>query len=194
MDSSIGDLARLGKLLEEHRQQLVAAVRRRIDPKLQQRIDPEDVVNEAYLIAKNNYDNYLVKGDVKPYIWLFGLCRDCLFEAWRRETREKRDLRRDLPFPVESSIQLAMSLIQAGTSPSEAAIKAEVSNRIQKMLELLSHRDREILWMRHFEGLTHADAAAVLGISENTANVRYVRALERMRNLWQDVYGNNSDS
>ena len=41
--------------------------------------------------------------------------------------------------------------------------------------------DREVLALRHFEQLTNAETARVLGISETAACNRYVRALERMR-------------
>jgi RNA polymerase sigma-70 factor (ECF subfamily) len=53
-------------------------------------------------------------------------------------------------------------------------------------LATLKENDREILLMRHFDALTFAEAATVLGVTENTATVRYVRALERLRRLWPE--------
>jgi RNA polymerase sigma-70 factor (ECF subfamily) len=43
--------------------------------------------------------------------------------------------------------------------------------------------DREVLALRHFEGLTNAEEAGVLCISPNAASNRYVRALKRMKDL-----------
>ena len=53
-------------------------------------------------------------------------------------------------------------------------------------LAALKERDREILLMRHFDALTFQEAALVLGITENAATVRCVRALERLRRLWPE--------
>ena len=41
--------------------------------------------------------------------------------------------------------------------------------------------DREVLLLRHFEELSNKEAAVVLGIQENAASNRYVRALKRLR-------------
>jgi DNA-directed RNA polymerase specialized sigma24 family protein len=38
--------------------------------------------------------------------------------------------------------------------------------------------------MRHYDGLSFQDAALVLGVTENAATVRYVRALRRLKELW----------
>ena len=43
--------------------------------------------------------------------------------------------------------------------------------------------DREILYLRHFEELTHAEAARVLEVEEGAAAKRYVRALKRLRDV-----------
>ena len=43
--------------------------------------------------------------------------------------------------------------------------------------------DREVLALRHFEMLTNAEVAAVLGVKKSAASNRYVRALERLRDL-----------
>jgi RNA polymerase sigma-70 factor (ECF subfamily) len=49
--------------------------------------------------------------------------------------------------------------------------------------------DREVLALRHFEQLTTAEAARVLGISDAAAGKRYVRALERLREMLLHEFG-----
>jgi RNA polymerase sigma-70 factor (ECF subfamily) len=49
--------------------------------------------------------------------------------------------------------------------------------------------DREILALRHFEGLSNGESAEVLGLSKTAANNRYIRALGRLRNLLEHVPG-----
>jgi RNA polymerase sigma-70 factor (ECF subfamily) len=188
LPSSVQNLAVLGKLLEEHRPKLLAMVRRRLDPALAGRIDPEDVVNEAFFQARRRWGRFNEQSALTAYAWLYRIVLDCLIEAWRRETRDCRDPRRDMPWPEASSVQLGLGLVNPGTSPSAEAIREELRRRMQQALELLKDRDREILWMRHYDQLTFAEAAEVLGIQESAATLRYVRALKRLKQLWQHLY------
>jgi RNA polymerase sigma-70 factor (ECF subfamily) len=181
---SVADLAMLGKLFEEHRPRLLAMLGRRLDPALGVRVDPDDILNEAYLVARKRWSRFRQQADLTPYAWLYGIARDCLIEAWRKHTRGRRDLHKDLPWPQRSSIQLGLSLIQPGTSPSEAIQRDELQQQMRQTLDLLKSDDQEILWMRHYDDLSFKEAAAVLGITENAATVRYVRALRRLKDLW----------
>ena len=49
--------------------------------------------------------------------------------------------------------------------------------------------DREVLALRHFEQLTNAEAAQVLGIQERAAAKRYLRALERLKKILSELPG-----
>jgi DNA-directed RNA polymerase specialized sigma24 family protein len=46
-----------------------------------------------------------------------------------------------------------------------------------------------VLILRHFEELTNAEAAVVLGIKPAAAVNRYVRALKRLKNVFQAMPG-----
>jgi RNA polymerase sigma-70 factor (ECF subfamily) len=50
-------------------------------------------------------------------------------------------------------------------------------------VEQLDEDDRKIVLLRHFEHLSTADAAAVLGLSKPAAGMRYLRAMRRLRVL-----------
>jgi RNA polymerase sigma-70 factor (ECF subfamily) len=181
-------LADVGRLLEEHRPELLAMLQRRIDPHLAVRLDPEDVLGEAFLQAQRRWEWFQEQEGLTAYVWLYGIARDCLREAWRRESRDCRDNRRDLPFPEESSLQLAMSLFQKGQSPAEQAAREELRECMRRALQLLGEADRDLLWMRNYDQLSFAEIAQLLGVKENAAAVRYVRALKRLRLLWEKLY------
>lgn len=186
--SSVVDLALLGRLFEEHREKLVAMVQRRLDPALAGRIDAEGVVTEAFLLARRKWPGFEERSDSSSYAWLYRIVRDCLIEAWRRETRGLRDARRDMPWPEQSSVQVGMGLIHSGTSPSNALVREELRERVRQVMALLREKDREILWMRHADELSYAEIASVLGIEENAAHQRYHRALGRLSDLWLQLH------
>jgi RNA polymerase sigma-70 factor, ECF subfamily len=186
--SSVVDMALLGKLFEEHQAKLLAMVQRRLDPALAARVSAEDILSDAFLEARRKWPAFKAQSVMTPYAWLYRIVRDCLIEAWRRENRACRDPDRELAWPERSSMQLVLGLVGSGSSPSEHVAQVELRQRVVETLKLLKDKDRDILWMRHHDDLSFHEVAAVLGIAETAARVRYVRALERLRALWQQMY------
>ena len=84
---------------------------------------------------------------------------------------------------------LAAQLLGRHTSPTQAVVRAERILRLQEALNTLDPLDREILSLRHFEELTAAEAAQVLGIEESAAAKRYFRALKRLKQILADMPG-----
>ena len=85
--------------------------------------------------------------------------------------------------PAASSAALAAQLLGRHTSPTQAVVRAERILRVQEALNSLDALDREVLSLRHFEELTAAEAAQVLGIEESAAAKRYFRALKRLKEI-----------
>ena len=75
------------------------------------------------------------------------------------------------------------------TSPTQAAQRAERILRVQEALNSLEPIDREVLALGHFEELSRADAAMVLGISPETGAKRYFRALKRLKDVLKTMPG-----
>jgi len=184
--SSVSELAALAKLFEDHRARLLAMVRRRIDPALAARVDPEEVLAEAFLRAVDRWSDYDPQA-ISTYTWLYRIVLDCLIEAWRKANAAGRSIQREVPWPERSSVQLGLGLVGSTTSPSEAFARAELRERINWAVQQLKPDDREILGMRHFDELSYQDVAAVLGISPDAAMQRYARALRRLQRLWNQI-------
>jgi RNA polymerase sigma-70 factor (ECF subfamily) len=188
MSAAVADMTTLAELLQTHRARLLAMVQRRLDPALEARIDPEDILSEAFLRAEHHWDWFQQHPNQPPYPWLYRIVLDCLIEAWRRHHRGLRDVKREMPLPEASSICMGLGLISPGTSPSAAVLRRELQQQMKDALSMLKEADRQILWMRHYDDLSFGEAALVLGITENAATVRYVRALRRLRKLWQQLH------
>ncbi len=65
-----GDQQGLGTLLARHRERLRRMVALRLDRRLQGRIDPSDVIQEAYLEASARLAEYLRNPSMPFYLWL----------------------------------------------------------------------------------------------------------------------------
>jgi RNA polymerase sigma-70 factor (ECF subfamily) len=185
--SSFRDLVVVGKMFDEYRSRLLAVVRRRLPAKLLARIDPEDILSEAYLVARRKYPMFVRTQALSPYAWLYRIVLDCVIAAWRRETRDRRNPAQEMPWPEQSSVQLGLRLIDTGTSPSLAAARRELTDRMRRVVAMLKAGDQQVLWMRHSDQLSFKEMGMVLGLSESAATLRYRRALKRLKDLWTQV-------
>ena len=164
-------------------------IKLRLDRRLQGRVDPSDVIQEVYLEVSRQIGDYLRDPAMPFFLWLRFLVAQRLQEQHRRHLgAQARDATREVslyrgPMPEATSAALAAQLIGRRTSPSQAAIKAELKIRLQEALNSMEDLDREVLALRHFEQLTNAETARVLGIKESTACNRYIRALERLKKI-----------
>ena len=178
----------LAELLMRHRPRLRRMVELRLHPRLRGRIGPSDVMQEAFLDAAKRLNTYLKEPRLPPFLWLRRIVAQKLHDLHRFHRGAKvRDARRESPLPLggagppASSAAMSAELIKEGTSPSDAAVRAERKLSVQSALEGLDAIDREILALRYYERLTSAEAAQVLGISTVAAGKRYERALGRLR-------------
>ena len=190
-----GDQKSLGALLTRHEDSLRRLVAFRLDPRLHGRIDCSDVIQEVYLTAAKHLADYLLQPTMSFYLWLRGIACNKLLELHRRHLgTPMRDARREVSLhrgslPEASSAALAAQLMGHATRPSEAAVRAEIKVRLQEALNAMEPLDREILALRHFEYLSTAETAEVLGIKEGAAGKRYLRALERLRDILASMPG-----
>jgi RNA polymerase sigma-70 factor (ECF subfamily) len=181
VEVAMSDRAELARLMEEHRPKLLRMLENRIDASLRRRIDPEDVLAEAYLKASARWEDYQSSRPISEYPWLYQQTLDSLVAAWRRYDGAGRDAKREMPWPEHSSAALGMGLLGSGTTPSRAVHRNEMAEAVKAALERLKPSHREILLMRHFDDLPFKEAAEVLGIERNAAEQRYVRALLRLK-------------
>jgi RNA polymerase sigma-70 factor (ECF subfamily) len=191
-----GDTAALGTLLEGHRKRLQRMVRLRLDPRLQGRVDPSDVLQEAFLQAAQRLAQYLREPKMPFFLWLRFLTGQKLLELRRRHLgTEARDAGREVSLqgpalPEASSACLAAQLMGKVTAPLQAAIRAEMKLRLQEALNSMDPTDREVLALRHFEQLNNTETAEVLGITPSGASSRYLRALKRLKDIMGKRPGN----
>jgi RNA polymerase sigma-70 factor (ECF subfamily) len=190
-----GEPAALNDLFARHRERLVRMVQMRLDWRLQGRVDASDVIQDACLEAARRLPDYLREPRMPLFLWLRFLVGERLLIVHRRHLGAKaRDARREVSLyqdalPEASSAALAAQLLGQHTSPSEAAVRAERLLRLQEAINRLDMLDREVLSLRHFEQLSRRETAQVLGIEEAAAAKRYIRALQRLKDILAGLPG-----
>ena len=85
----------------------------------------------------------------------------------------------------QTSIALAAHLVGKMTSASQLLERAEQIETLQLALEEMNEIDREVIALRHFEELSNVETAEILGIETSAASKRYLRALKRMREIFE---------
>jgi RNA polymerase sigma-70 factor (ECF subfamily) len=184
-----GDRAAVNALFARHRDRLRRMVEIRLDTRLQARIDASDVIQEAFVEVVERLEEYLREPRLPLFLWLRLVVGERLLKLHRHHLgAQMRDAAREVSLyrgalPAASSAALAAQLLGKQTSPTQAAVRAERLLRLQEALNTLDPIDREILALRHFEELSRAEAAQVLGIEEGAAAKRYVRALKRLKDI-----------
>ncbi len=195
-----GDQIAWGELLTRYRQRLRGMVALRLDRRLQGRIDPSDVMQEAFLSASLQLPDYGKNPAIPFYLWLRLVTGQKLGELHRHHLgTKKRDAGREIslhaaPMPEASSMALAAQLLGHEPRPSEAAIRAERTLRLEECLDRMEPLEREVLALRHFEELSNAEVAQVLGLSEAAASKRYVRALHKLKVILRGLPGGQEES
>jgi RNA polymerase sigma-70 factor (ECF subfamily) len=190
-----GDQAALSEIFARHRDRLRCMVEMRLDRRLQARLDASDVVQDAYLEVASRLHEYLRNPMLPLFLWLRLVVGERLITLHRQHLgTQMRDANREVSLyrdalPTASSAALAAQLLGKHTSPTEAVVRAERVLRLQEALNTLDPIDREILSLRHFEQLSRAETAQVLGIEEGAAAKRHIRALKRLKRILAGMPG-----
>lgn len=176
----------LAEEYSKHHDRLWHIVRFRMSAKLRSRVDPDDVLQEAYLAARERVSGYLDKPSMSFFVWLRMIVTQTMIDVFRRHAEAQM---RDAGREQRASASLAEKLTGHLTSPSQAAVRNEMMAKLEEALDRIEVNDLEIIILRHFEELSNAEAAEVLGIETKAASARYVRALERLKETMKEFPG-----
>jgi RNA polymerase sigma-70 factor (ECF subfamily) len=183
-----GDRRAFDQLFARHRPDLRRFIDRRLDPKLRGRLDPSDVVQETQLEAYRRLPDFLRRRPMPFHVWLRKTAYERLLMLRRQHVEAaRRAVGREVPLPDRSSALLAQQLLAGGSTPSHQLRRRELVRQVQEVLAGLAEADREVLFMRHYEGLSYQEVACILDIDPAAARKRYGRALLRLHQLLADA-------
>ncbi len=180
-----GDESALGLLLDRYREYLTLLARVQIGRRLQGKADPDDLVQEAFLEALRHFDQF--RGDSEPELtlWLRRILATCLAHLVRRYLgTQARDVQLERALEDElgqSSRAFNIGLAAQQSTPSQRVSRREQAVLLSDALGRLPADYREVLILRHLEGLTFPQVAARMGRSLDSVEKLWARALARVR-------------
>jgi RNA polymerase sigma-70 factor (ECF subfamily) len=187
--AAAGDEPAARELYSRYAGRLKRMVHLRLSRRLQGRVGDSDVLQEAYLDVSRRLPEYVRDPRLPFFLWLRHMTGLKLVEIHRRHLgTQARDADREISLhrgalPEADSVSLAAQLLGQLTTPSQAAVRAELRLLVQDALAAMDPLDREVLALKHFEQLSTTEIAEVLGLSKAGAGSRYLRAIKRLREI-----------
>lgn len=190
-----GDEDALADLFSRHHDRLWRMVNFRMDPRLHGRVDADDVLQEAWLSVVQRIDHFLSDASRSIFVWFRLITSQTMVDIHRRHLgTQKRNAAMEFSInkgwsSESTSFSLSFHLLGHLTSPTQAALREELSQQLKTALSSMHEIDREVLALRHFEQLSNRETAQILGISDQAASDRYMRALGRLKGVLKALPG-----
>jgi RNA polymerase sigma-70 factor (ECF subfamily) len=175
----------LGQLLESYRSYLGLLARLHLGRRLQGKAGASDLVQETFLQAHRNFPLFRGSTEAELVSWLRQILAANLAALVRHYygTR-RRDVRLEQALALElnqSSQVLDRGLVAPHSSPSARAARREQGVLVAAALDRLPEDYREVIVLRHLEGLSFADVARHMGRSVDAVKKLWLRALIQLR-------------
>ena len=174
-----------GRLLARYSPYLMLLARVEVGRRLQGKLDPADLVQDTFLEAHRHFAGF--RGSTEPEFagWLRQILAGVLANTLRRyfgtKARDPR-LEQELRAAVDqSSCMLVGQLAAPGSSPSEAASRREQAVLFADALGRLPDDYREVIVLRHLEGLTFPAVAERMGKTVDSVEKLWLRAIAKLR-------------
>ena len=183
--------ADLGPLLELYRNYLRLLARIEIGRKLQGKLDASDLVQDTFLEAHRNFRLFQGTDEPQFIAWLRQILAAKVANLVRHYFgTQGRDIRleQDLAAHIDnSSRMLGHELAASMTSPSMQAARREQAVLLADALEQLPEDYREVIILRHLEGLTFPEVARRMERTQDSVEKLWLRGLARLRKVFGEL-------
>lgn len=144
------------------------------------REDAEEVSQETLLKVFESFDKLQDPEKVKA--WVFRIAKNfCLMKRRKSVFAPDRELSLDELLPGAPGEQRSIQVPDSAALPDEQALRSELNGELERALRELPELYRSAVLLRDVEGLSTADAAGVLSVSEDTLKQRLHRGRLALR-------------
>ncbi|MEN0111303.1 MAG: sigma-70 family RNA polymerase sigma factor [Planctomycetota bacterium] len=189
-DAREGSESSLGRLMQLHEAYLKLVVASQLDDRLRQRVSASDVVQETFYEAHRDFPAFRGATPAEFIGWLRRILMNNLLRAVELHVKAaKRDVRREVSLDRaqgggdRSAAAMATLLPHLGDSPSESLQRREAAQSLADLLAALPEDYREVLRLRHQEGLDFAAIGERMGRTSGAVRMLWLRGVKRLRTL-----------
>ena len=144
---------------------------------LKDRAEAEDVVQEVFMRLWQKRDELINIKNIEA--WNMTMTRNLTLDRIKVRKLKLRDLTN------------AENISEIGSGPDQLIERSEVLAGINKLIDSLSEKQKQVIRLRDIEGYTYQEIGEIIGIDQNLVKVTLFRARENIRKklLKTDRYG-----
>jgi RNA polymerase sigma-70 factor, ECF subfamily len=174
-----GDVEALGRLLDMYRNYLRLLAQLQVGRRLRGKADPSDLVQETFLAAQRNIQQFRGTSEGELVEWLRQILTSKLVTR-RRDVRLEQQLGADLD---NSSRMLGAALLAPESGPSQKACRRERAVLLADAIKTLPADYGEVIILRHLEGLSLGETAERMGRTTDSVKKLWVRGIAKLRGI-----------
>jgi RNA polymerase sigma-70 factor, ECF subfamily len=184
-----GDREALNRLCGRYYDRVRRIVRLRLGPRLRERVDTADILQETFLAAVRSIESFEMREEASLINWLSRLAERQIIAAADYHGAKKRDSRRDVSLAnrVGDSQSVSVRLgLEDGRAPRplDTVADAEEQVLVESCLERLPDEYRELILLRNYAGASWESVAEETGRpSPAAARMMHARALVELGKL-----------
>ncbi len=138
--------------------------------------DARDITQDAFIRAYQGLADF--KSQCQFYSWLYRITVNLCIDFLRKKSRSEV-----MVYETGESDELPMANFPdlRSDSPAKAAENKELRGQIRKAIRQLPPKQRQIFILRHWDGLSLKDIAAIVGRSDGTVKAHLFHAHRNLR-------------
>lgn len=176
----------LNLLFDRYIPRVLWIVRMRIGSGLRGRMESMDIVQEVMIRAIKAFDQFEAKDEAAFLHWISKLVQNEICDLADYHKAEKRNVAKEVSNRDESTAtRSVLSQLPADSiyRPSfQVRLKEDVL-QLEAALDQLPEKQREIVIMRQYEGMSFRDIGEKIGSSEDAARMQFARAMDKLTDL-----------
>lgn len=135
----------------------------------QRREDAQDLSQTTLIRAWEAIGNYSVR-KANFRTWLYTIAHNVVIDHYRERNRH-------------GTAQLTTNIVDEGASPEDELITSDLTEEVRMALELVSGEHKQVVILRHMEGLSYAEIAQITGKREDAMRALHHRALLALKKV-----------
>ena len=161
----------LARLFDRYRMRLWTKLSRSIGAGLEAKLEPDDVLSEAYIRAETRW-TVRPEDPEKHYVWVYGIVQDQFRDMLRMVRADKRGGKaKHVSIHDNSAAEIALAFCQSQTGASTIAARKEFVSEIARVPGAESSAiELDIFLMRVFDRLEYPDIVTVLDYRANESD------------------------